>query len=286
MGDMRMPQDEAMLLARKLAGEYAEQAFVETVTLSGSRTSGAQIDALTDIDLFVYSDDGAYPLEERRAIADRLGGARQASMGLTFWGDGDVWVDARSEIEVDVVFSSKRYAEDGLNRVLRQHKPSGGYTTCLWHSVRTAQILVDRNGWFASLQAWSDQPYPPELRRAIIDHNFAVLRDIVPSYRQNVEKSLPRGDLVFINNEVMWMLASYFDVLFAVNWVAHPGAKRLLDHAARLCPRRPEALERDVRDVLRLAGVGDSAVLGAIDRLVDGLEGVIGTELGEIRGGE
>ena len=66
-----------------------------------------------------------------------------------------------------------------------------GYTTCAWHTVRTALILFDRSGWFARLQAWSDQSYPPALRRAIISHNLPILRGIVPSYRDNLEKSSP-----------------------------------------------------------------------------------------------
>ena len=68
-------------------------------------------------------------------------------------------------------------------------------------------------------------PTPPALRRAIISHNLPILRGIVPSYRDNLEKSLARRDLVFINNEVTWLLVAYFDILFALNNVPHPGAK-------------------------------------------------------------
>ena len=125
------------------------------------------------------------------------------------------------------------------------------------------------------MQAYSDQPYPPELRRAIIERNFPVLRDMIPSYRYNVEKSLPRHDLIFINNEITWMLASYFDVLFAVNCVAHPGSKRLLDQAARLCPSLPKDMANQVTRVLRLAATGDESLLAAMDALVDGLQEIM-----------
>ena len=76
-------------------------------------------------------------------------------------------------------------------------------------------------------------------------------------------------------NEITWMLASYFDVLFAVNWVAHPGAKRLLEQAARLCPRRPQDISRQVTEVLRLSTTGAEGLLAAIDALVDGLQEII-----------
>ena len=273
--------DAAQALARRLADEFQVYRFVEAVTLSGSRTSGIETDACSDIDLCIYSDDGTFPLAERQAIIARLGGASRASLGLTFWGDGDVWFDALTGFEVDAVYSSKHWIEEALERSLHRYQPAGGYSTCVWHTVRNAQILFDRGGWFGRLrQAWSDQPYPPELRRAIIAHNLPVLRAIIPSYRFNVEKCLARGDLIFMNNEITWLLASYFDVLFAFNNVPHPGAKRLLEHAVRLCPRRPPNLEQHVTKVLRLAGLGDPAVLAAIDDLVDGMEELVKGEQG------
>jgi predicted nucleotidyltransferase len=267
--------DESLILAQDLASLYQAYPQVEAVTLSGSRTSGTAVDERSDIDLYVHLQEGEFPLEERRAIIEKLGGARRANLGLRNWGDGDVWFHAPSGVEVDVVYSDKRWTEEALERILLEHRPSGGYSTCPWHSVRTAHILFDRAGWFKRLQAWSDQPYPPELRQAIIAHNFPLLRDMIPSYRYNVEKSLPRHDLIFINNEITWMLASYFDVLFALNNIAHPGAKRLLGQAARLCPRLPQDMACQVEEVLRLSTGAAEGLLTAIDRLVDGLQEII-----------
>ncbi len=267
--------DEGLNLAQDLADLFQGYPQVDAVTLSGSRTSGAVVDDRSDIDLYVHLQEGEFSLENRKTIVERLGGATRANLGLRNWGDGDIWFDARSGVEVDVVYSNKHWTEEALDRILRQHQPSGGYSTCIWHTVRTAHILFDRSGWFARMQAWSDQPYPPELRRAIIERNFPVLREFIPSYRYNVEKSLPRRDLVFINNEITWMLACYFDVLFAVNCVPHPGAKRILDQAAHLCPHLPQDMDHQVMEVLNLSAVGDKRLLAAIDRLVDGLEGII-----------
>ena len=122
--------DEGLSLAQKIADLYQEYPQVEAVTLSGSRTSGAVLDERSDIDLDVHSDTGEFPLEERRAILERLGGATRADLGLRNWGDGDVWFHAPSGVEVDVVYSPKRLTEEALERILRQHKPSGGYSTC------------------------------------------------------------------------------------------------------------------------------------------------------------
>ena len=272
-------EDPALQLAQQLAEAFGRYPSVELVTLSGSRTSGAVTDSCSDIDLFIYTADGTFPLPERQAIIARLGGAARQNLGLTFWGPlADSWFDARSGIEVDVVYTDRHWTEEAIDRILRRHQPSGGYSTCSWHAVRSAAILFERSSWFREMQTWCQQPYPPELRQAIIAHNLPILRAVIPSYRYNVQKSLLRRDLLFINNEITWLLASYFDVLFAFNWVAHPGSKRLLAQVERLCPLRPADLESQVNAVLRLGGLGDAGVLDAIDALVDGLENLLRNE--------
>ena len=138
--------DEGLVLAQKIADLFREYPQVEAVTLSGSRTSGAAVDERSDIDLFVHSETGEFPLEERRAILERLGGATRADLGLRNWGDGDVWFHARSGVEVDVVYSSKRWTEEALERILRQHQPSGGYSTCAWHPVRPQRLVQNLAG--------------------------------------------------------------------------------------------------------------------------------------------
>ena len=119
-------EDEALRLARRIAGLFQADPRVKAVTLCGSRTSGAAVDTRSDIDLYVYTEAGDYPLDQRRAIIERLGGASRPSLGLTFWANGDVWIDARSGIEVDVVYPGMAWIEQELDRLLRRCRPSGG----------------------------------------------------------------------------------------------------------------------------------------------------------------
>ena len=151
-------EDEALVACRRIAGLFQADPRVKVVTLCGSRTSGAAVDTRSDIDLYVYTEAGDYPLDQRRAIIERLGGVL-ASLGLTFWANGDVWIDARSGIEVDVVYPGMAWIEQELDRLLRRCRHPG-VPTCAWHTVRTALILFDRSGWFARPVPRSDQSWP------------------------------------------------------------------------------------------------------------------------------
>jgi hypothetical protein len=72
------------------------------------------------------------------------------------------------------------------------------------------------------------------------------------------------------------LLASAFDVLFAVNRLPHPGEKRLLDHVRLHCERVPVDFERRVRALL--AAGPTPAVLTHVDDLVDGLDELLSAE--------
>ena len=57
-----------------------------------------------------------------------------------------------------------------------------------------------------------------------------------------------------------------------------PGSKRLLEHAVRLCPHRPQEMAVQVTEVLSLSAAGETGLIEAINRLVDGLEAILGEE--------
>lgn len=207
----------------------------------------------------------------RQQIVEKLGASR-ANMNLTFWDTGDEWFDLETGIEVDVMFWSPQWIEEQLNRVLVQHQASMGYTTCFWRTIKNSQILFDRDNWFAKLQEKSHQPYPPALKRAIIANNHPVLRNVIPSYTNQIKKALGRKDLISVNHRLAAFFASYFDILFALNEVLHPGEKKILKFVKDECAAIPEELEGQVKRILHSAGVGDKKLLDQLDALIDGLD--------------
>lgn len=101
-------------------------------------------------------------------------------------------------------------------------------------------MVFDRHSRLEALQRRFDVPYPDALRDAIIHANMPLLHGALPAYDAQIHKAASRGDLVSVNHRVAAFLASYFDVLFAINGMTHPGEKRQLGIAERDCRVLPE----------------------------------------------
>jgi hypothetical protein len=265
-----MNQDQALALAARLAEQYAATPVVEAVVLAGSRVS-PWAHADSDIDLYVYARQ---PLELSARAAIARTASRRCEIDNRFFEPGDEWVDAATGIEVDVMFREIPWIEDRLDRVIVRHEASVGYSTCFWHNVRVSRALFDRHGWFARLQEAAQAPYPEALRAAIVAKNHPLLRGSLCSFSGQIERAARRGDLVSVGHRTSVLLASFFDVLFAINRQTHPGEKRLVEYAQALCPLRPEDLSE--RLALLLDAVPDGPrVLERAAPLLDALDGLV-----------
>jgi len=255
-------------VAESLAADYAALPQVEAVVVAGSLTSQA-VDQDSDIDLYVYSRE-PLAVEPRAEIASRR--AARTWLNNQFWEAGDEWIERESGVAVDVMFRVTGWIEDQLDLVLRRHEASVGYSTCLWHNVLVSRPLLDRHGWFEALQTAAEQPYPEPLRRAIIAKNHPILRRHLSSYWHQIQLAVARGDGVSVNHRVAALLASYFDILFALNRQPHPGEKRLVKSAATMCAKSPDGMEQQVQALLAAAARPDANVLAAVASLVDELD--------------
>lgn len=269
-----MPESPSYNYAARIAALYGELPQVEAVALGGSQATESA-DERSDVDLYVYVHSDI-PQSVRAEIAMSLG--ERIEVDNHFWELGDEWVDSDSGIHADVMFRNARWLEDELDRVLKRHEASIGYSTCVWHNVLASRALFDANGWFRQMQDIASQPYPEELREAIVARNFPILKDNISSYYSQLDSAVSRGDFVSINHRVAAILASYFDILFAVNSLPHPGEKRLLQIALERCMRIPHLMERHVTDLLLAVSAGDSEVLMQAELLIEGMESLLRAE--------
>ena len=256
-------------LARKVAAAFGVLPSVEAVALGGSQ-AGGRVDSHSDIDVYVYTNS-SIPVADRQGIVTSLG-AERLEINQTFWDVADVWRDAGTGIEVEAVYWATDWTKAMLDRVLVHHRAANGYSTSHWCTIRNSMCLHDKTGWFASLQRRSRQPYPEQLRRAIVARNHPMLRKITLSYRNQIKKAIDRDDPVSVNHRVTELLASYFDVLFALNRVLHPGEKRLLELASERCAKVPANMQTQVRKMIQATSKGDQALMGEIDELISALD--------------
>jgi hypothetical protein len=259
-----------MHLLGTIAGAFAELAEVEAVSCGGSAAL-QKADSFSDYDLYVYWRRPVSLGVRKSVIASR---ASYYQLNNTFWELEDEWIEPDGT-QFNVMYRSCREAEEEVDRRLRQHLASLGYTTAWCFSISHCQILADANGWLVDLQRRTREPYPNDLLKAILDKNRPVLGGGMQScYLKQMRTAIARHDLVSLNHRVAAWLASYFDILFALNGRLHPGEKRLLSYAEEL-PILPDGALRDVRDLCALAGKFDPGISAHVEGMLARLDETI-----------
>jgi catechol 2,3-dioxygenase-like lactoylglutathione lyase family enzyme/predicted nucleotidyltransferase len=242
-------------IVQRLTHAFGELPQVVAVVLAGSR-SAATSDPESDFDLYVYTLRDV-PVAFRRAL---LGDS--AEIDNRFWEPGDEWTESSTGTQIDIMYRSPEWTEGQLDRALVRQEAALGYTTCFWYNVIHSKALFDPRGWYGQLQQRAHVPYAEGLRRAVVMKNWPVLRRNHSSYRRQIELALNRGDAVSVQHRVTALLASFFDVWFAVERQPHPGEKRLLSHLA----------EPWVSHVRALLDAQPKTLLTHIDSLLDPLD--------------
>jgi len=207
-----------------LTAAYAAVPEVLAIVQGGSRTIGRQ-DADSDLDLYVYSQDGV-PLPARRAVIESR--AARFELDNRVAEIADIWTEREGSLPVEVIFRRTADFEAHFEYLFGHDEAKLGYSTSVWFNVRSSRILFDRSGWFARLQQLADRPYPEALARSIIALNVPLLKSGIFSRAKQIEVAVRRDDLVAVQLELTKLLESYFDVLFALNRTLYPGAKRQL----------------------------------------------------------
>lgn len=257
-------------LAKAIADKFGALPQVVAVALAGSRTTGAANEA-SDYDFYVYIQD-EIPVNVREAIAREF--AERLEINNQFWEPGDEWIDSNSGCGVDVMYRTPEWIEEQLDRVLVHHQASVGYSTCFWWNILTSASLYDSSGWFKQLQETANQPYPKPLKQAIVAKNYPILQRNISSYTHQLELAINRNDSISVMHRIVALLASYFDIVFAINCVPHPGEKRLIQQVKRLCSKVPEGMDEHITGIADSISFSSSksSMLDHLNALIDGLD--------------
>ena len=225
----------------KLFEEIGTLSQVEAVALGGSRATGRN-DAKSDYDVYVYITDH---IDEqiRKSILSKYCGYME--IGNAFWELEDD-VTLKDGVDMDIIYRNLDGFEKGLSSVVLECTPWNGYTTCMWHNLITSKIVFDKNGKLGALQEKYQIPYPKKLKENIVANNLKLLSGNLPSFDMQIQKAEERGDLVSVNHRVAEFLASYFDVIFALNEMPHPGEKRMQSICSKECKLLPYRFDENL----------------------------------------
>lgn len=214
---------------------------IEAIALGGSR-AGSCFDETSDYDVYLYC---TAPVSEeiRRNILGRY--CSYMEIGNHFWELEDNCT-LKNGIDMDILYRNLDDFIRDVASVAEDCQPRNGYTTCMWHNLKTCKILYDRNHRLAAAKVRFDIPYPEKLKANIIQHNHKLLENTLPAYSGQILKAVKRGDTVSINHRTAAFLEAYFDILFALNSKTHPGEKRLIPLAKEMCAVLPEHFEENL----------------------------------------
>lgn len=263
-------------LISRLTDAFGQIDDVVALGVGGSYARGS-FDRSSDIDLYIFSGKPINP-QIRKAVIEKLG-TDKADLNLTFWDTGDEWYDLETGIEVDAIYWDVYWISGQIHRNLRDFQGSVGFSTCFWHTLKQIKILKDDSGWLFKLKTDCNQDFPEALRKDIIAKNHPLLRNIIPSYFNQISKAVIRDDGLSINHRLAAFFASYFDVLFALNGLTHPGEKQMLKFALENCRILPDNLAEMVPEILGQSLSKPLKALDSMNILIENLDNIL-LELG------
>ena len=257
-------------MVEQLFAELSALPEVEAIALGGSRATD-HYDEKSDYDVYLYCT-GDIPEETRARILSQYCGRME--IGNHFWEYEDNCT-LRNGIDIDILYRNLDGFSADVASVVEQYQARNGYTTCMWHNLLTCKIVYDKGGRLAHVKRRFSVPYPEPLKRNIIDRNLKLLHTAMPAYEVQLAKAVKRGDLVSINHRAAAFLESYFDVIFAVNGLTHPGEKRLVQLCREGCALLPADFEENLNRLFADLFARPTAVGDDLSRIIQQLEQIL-----------
>ncbi|MGL1893140.1 MAG: nucleotidyltransferase domain-containing protein [Spirochaetaceae bacterium] len=259
------------LIFDNLIKDFSSLEGIEAIMLGGSRANNTH-DKLSDYDIYIYINRDI-PIEQRKSITDKY--LKYVELNNQYWETEDDGIFKDTNIPIDIIYRSLDWVQESLNGLLFNYKTSTGYTTCIWFNFISSIILFDKNGRAKEMQDNFNIPYPKQLKQSIINKNLPLLRELLPAYLSQIEKAIKRDDILSINHRLAEFFACYFDILFAINELPHPGEKRMNKYILENAKYIPENMEKDITDIIQKAVIMDKNVIEIINCFISKLEDLI-----------
>ena len=110
---------------------------------------------------------------------------------------------------------------------------------------------------------------------SFISKNLRLLTGNLPSYDKQILKAFNRGDFISVNHRMAAFIESYFDIIFAVNELTHPGEKRMISYAKEHAKILPKDFEENMNVLLNSMGSTLENVENNLKNIIDNLMGIL-----------
>lgn len=257
-------------MVNKLFEELAKLPQIEAIALGGSR-AGEDFDEKSDYDVYLYTT-AQIDEDVRRELLSQF--CSYMEIGNSFWELEDDCT-LKNGIDIDILYRNLDDFTNDVASVVESCNARTGYTTCMWHNLVTCKIIYDRDGRLQKTKDRFTVPYPEQLRNNIIDKNMKLLSGMLPSYDTQIKKAVDRCDLISMNHRVSAFFESYFDVLFALNRLTHPGEKRLVELCKKNCDVLPQDFEENINKLFHSLFTDYGNVYNSLKTIVEEIEKVL-----------
>ncbi len=224
----------------KLIEELRNAEEVEALVLGGSRATG-NYDESSDYDYYVYLNK-PFSEDKRRMIIEKY--VKYMEFSNTFWeleDDGTF----KNGIDVEFIYRKLDDIDEMLENTLIKRNMGMGYSTCFVDNLLNSKIIFDKENRVMRLREKYRKTLNKELYSQIINNNWPVMLDKMPSMYYQIQKAMKRKDVLSINHRTTAFFELYFDIIFAVNETTHPGEKRMLEIALKL-DKLPSGMKKDI----------------------------------------
>lgn len=255
-----------------LWNEFTKLSEVEAIALGGSRT-GTHYDEKSDYDLYIYCTQIPKPAIRKQVLKKYC---QYMEIGNSFWELEDDCT-LKDGVDIDILYRNMEDFSQEIYSVVEKHIAQNGYTTCMWHNLLHSRILYDKNEKLTMLKNQYNIPYPDKLKDNIIEKNLRLLRGNLPSYDLQIKKAITRKDWVSLNHRIAAFLESYFDIIFAINKLTHPGEKRMVSYAREQARILPDNFEENLYWLFQNLFTDSEKALRILTTIISALENLIET---------
>jgi len=257
-------------MVERLFDELAALPEVDAIALGGSR-AGDVFDEKSDYDVYLYCS-GRINEDVRTEILSRF--CNSIEIGNHFWEYEDNCT-LNNGIDIDILYRDLEAFCNDVASVVEGYQARNGYTTCMWHNLKNCKIIYDKRGKLTAAKRRFDVPYPAQLKKNIIERNMRLLHSSMPAYDMQIAKAVKRDDIVSINHRTAAFMESYFDIIFALNDLTHPGEKRLIQLCNKNCKVLPDKFEENLNKLFKDLFTDKEEVLDDLENIVRELERIV-----------